>query len=169
MMPYTTRTGTGAVVASFGLAIVLAIIPLPEWLRYLRPEWVTLMVIFWSLAVPGRINVGTGWILGLIIDILYGTLIGQHALALAVVSFITARLHQQIRIYPMWQQALSVFTLVALNQLLVVWVKGIAGQPPKTWFYWVPSLTSALIWPWLYIFMREIQRRYKVMDERTGA
>lgn len=143
-------------------ALVLMIMPLPEWLRPFRPEWVTLAIIYWCLALPSRVNIGIAWLMGLIVDVLTGTLLGQHALAMAIVAFFTVRLHKQIRVYPLWQQSLSVFTLVALGQLLVVWIRGIAGDSPDSWLYWGPSLTSALVWPVVFLFLRDIRRKFRV-------
>jgi len=143
-------------------ALFFTVLPLPEWLRPFRPEWITLVVIYWCLALPARVNIGVAWIMGLIVDVLTGTLLGQHALSMAIVAFFTVRLHKQIRVYPLWQQSLSVFTLVALGQLLVVWIRGIAGDSPDSWLYWGPSLTSAMVWPVVFIFLRDIRRKFRV-------
>ncbi len=156
------RQGGGVIVLTFVAALMLMLLPLPEWARMLRPEWAPLVLIYWCLALPGRVNVGIGWLLGLVVDVLLGSLLGQHALAYAVIAFITVKLHKQIRVYPLWQQALSVFTLVALGQLLVVWIKGITGEAPDTWTYWLPSLTSAVLWPWLYLVLRDLRRKFRV-------
>ena len=121
-----------------------------------------LVLIYWCLALPGKVNIGIAWIVGLFLDVLTGTLLGQHALALAVVAFVTAKLHKQVRVYPIWQQALSVFTLVALGQLLVVWIKGIIGESPQTWLYWAPSITSAVIWPWIFVMLRSVRRKFRI-------
>ena len=154
--------GGATIVVTFLIALVLTAMPLPEWARAFRPEFVTLVLIYWCLALPTRVNVGIGWVAGLVVDVLHGTLLGQHALSLAVVAYLAVNLHQQIRVYPLWQQALSIFTLIALNQLLVVWVKGIVGEAPDTWLYWAPSITSALLWPWLFIILRDVRRRFRV-------
>ncbi len=156
------RRGGGIILISFVVAMALMVLPLPEWLREFRPEWVTLVVIYWCLALPNRVNIGFAWLAGLFVDVLTGTLMGQHALAMAVVAFVTVKLHKQIRVYPLWQQALSVFTMVALGQLLVVWIKGIVGESPQSWLYWGPSITSALVWPWVFAIMRNLRRSYKV-------
>lgn len=154
--------GTGAVVITFAVALMLMIIPLLDWMRPFRPEFTTLVLIYWCMAIPSRVNVGIGWFIGLCEDVLAGTLMGQHALALAVVAFVTVKVHKQVRVYPIWQQALSVFVLVLLSQLLVVWIKGIVGEPPRSWLYWIPSVTSALLWPWTYALLRDVRRKFRV-------
>jgi len=108
------------------------------------------------------VNVGVGWVAGIIVDVLNGSLLGQHAMAYAVIAYVTVKLHKQIRIYPLWQQALSIFTLIALSQLLIAWIRGIVGDAPNSWLYWLPSLTSAVIWPWLYLLLRDVRRKFRV-------
>jgi len=156
------KQGGKVVFATFVLAMLLTIMPLPEWLRPYRPEWVALVLIYWCIATPIKVNIGVAWIAGLCMDVLTGTLLGQHALALAVIAFVAVKLHKQIRVYPLWQQALSVFTMIALGQLLIVWIKGIAGESPQTWVYWAPSITSAFIWPWVFVFLRNLRRSYRI-------
>jgi len=161
-MAEVKKQGGKIVFATFVLAMILTIMPLPEFIRAYRPEWVALVLIYWCIAIPTKVNIGVAWIAGLFIDVLTGTLLGQHALALAVIAFVAVKLHKQIRVYPLWQQALSVFTMIALGQLLIVWIKGIVGESPQTWIYWAPSITSAIIWPWVFVFLRGLRRSYRI-------
>ena len=161
-MAEVKKQGGKIVFATFVLAMILTIMPLPEFIRAYRPEWVALVLIYWCIAIPTKVNIGVAWIAGLFIDVLTGTLLGQHALALAVIAFVAVKLHKQIRVYPLWQQALSVFTMIALGQLLIVWIKGIVGESPQTWVYWAPSITSAIIWPWVFVFLRGLRRSYRI-------
>ncbi|MDH5692290.1 MAG: rod shape-determining protein MreD [Gammaproteobacteria bacterium] len=154
--------GTSVIILTFLLAMILTILPMPEWAGYIRPEWVGLVLVYWCMALPTRVNVGVGWVAGIIVDVLNGSLLGQHAMAYAVIAYVTVKLHKQIRIYPLWQQALSIFTLIALSQLLIAWIRGIVGDAPNSWLYWLPSLTSAVIWPWLYLLLRDVRRKFRV-------
>ena len=87
-MTLARHHGGGAIVFTFIIALLLTIMPLPEWARYLRPDWVGLVLIYWCLAVPERVGVITGWLMGLLVDLLTGAILGQHALALTVVAWI---------------------------------------------------------------------------------
>lgn len=151
-----------AIAASFTVAFLLTMLPLPDWAGPGRPEWVVMVLIYWCLALPDRIGAGTGWFAGLLLDVVRGAILGQHALALSLVAFLAVHFHQRIRVYPLWQQALSVLMLVALNQMLVLWIKGVVGQLPGTWIYWMPSVTSMLLWPWVYLLLRDLRRRFRV-------
>ncbi|MBD3671255.1 MAG: rod shape-determining protein MreD [Gammaproteobacteria bacterium] len=154
--------GSIIIALSFILALVLTIMPLPELIEPFRPAWVPMVLIYWSMALPNRIGVALGWLVGLFLDVATGALLGQNALALALLAFLTLQLHQRIRVYPLGQQALSVLMLIALYQILVVWVRGIIGHPPESWLYWMQSLTSMLFWPVVFVVLRGVRRQYKV-------
>lgn len=161
-MTYAGHHGGWAIALSFVAALMLTMLPLPDWAALFRPEWVAMVLIYWCLALPDRVGVGVGWSVGLLLDVVRGALLGQNALALALVAYLTLHLHRRIRIYPLWQQSLFVLLMVALNQMLVLWVKGVSGQPPDDWLYWLPSLTSMLFWPWAFLILRDLRRQYQV-------
>ena len=154
--------GSGAVFASFIAAFVLTIIPLPDWGDALRPEWVALVLIYWCMAIPQRIGVGIAWISGLFLDVIRGGLLGQQALSLCIIAYITLKLYQRIRVAPLWQQAFSILILMILHQLVILWVKGIIGQSPQSWTYWLPSITSMALWPVIFSSLREYRRHYRI-------
>jgi len=64
--------------------------------------------------------------------------------------------------FPRWQQAVVVLLLVAANNLLVLWIKNLAGQAPATWGYLTPAIVSMLLWPWLFVILRDIRRHGNV-------
>lgn len=145
---------------SFIAALMLTVMPLPVWAQPYRPEWVTLVLIYWCIALPHRIGVGIGWGVGLLLDVARDTLLGQHALSLALVAYVALKLHRRIRVAPVWQQAISVLVLVATEQMISLWVKGIIGQSPWSVNYWLPSFVSMLIWPLMFGILRGVRRRY---------
>ena len=161
-MRMTHRHGGWAIVLSLLVALTLTLLPLPEWAAPYRPDWVALVLIYWCLALPDRVGVGIGWMLGLLLDVLSGTLLGQHALGMTVIAYLAVKLHQRVRLFPTWQQALTVMLLLLLNQLLVLWVNGIIGRPAHSGLYWAPSLTGMLLWPWLFAVLRGMRRRFRV-------
>lgn len=154
--------GGWVIFASFVIALMLVALPLPGWAEHLRPQWVVLVMIYWCMALPHRFGIGFSWLAGLFVDVLTGALLGQHALAYAVVAYVVIKLYQRVRVFPLWQQALLVFVLVLLSQLLTLWIKGAIGKVPDSWTYWLPSITSTLIWPWAFLLMRDIRRRFRV-------
>jgi len=135
------------VIATIIVALMLTIIPLPDWLEPFRPDWVALTLIYWAMILPRTWSVGSAWIVGLILDVAQGTLLGQHGLALCVVIFVTVRMHLLMRVFPAGQLMASVFSLLALYQFIVFWVNGVAGVPVEAIQYWAPVISGTLIWP----------------------
>lgn len=154
--------GGATILLSFILALLLQMFALPDWAQSLRPDWVALVLIYWCIALPERVGVVIGWLAGLMLDVSNGALLGQNALALAIVAYLALRLHQRIRLFPLWQQSVSVLLLITLHLMLVLWIKGAVGQSTETWAYWLPAVTSMLLWPPVYIVLRGLRRSYRV-------
>jgi rod shape-determining protein MreD len=161
-MSEMSRTGTGVILVTLGLALFLTILPTPVWAEYFRPQWVAMALIYWALALPARIGVFWAWGTGLVLDVTSGTVLGQHALSLSVPVYLAVELHRRIRIFPLPQQAVSVWVLLLLERLLSLWVLGATGQPTPTLWYWMPTFIGMLLWPWLFILLRDVRRRFAI-------
>ncbi len=146
------------ILLSFMLAIMLTEAPMPAPLEWGRPQWTALVLIYWVAALPHRVGPWYGWIVGLLLDILQGSLLGVHALSLALIAVIVQSLHQRFRMYPVWQQALFVLVMVGLYQLLLNWGQSLRGASSDSLLFLLPSLVSAFIWPWLFVLLRSIRR-----------
>ncbi len=151
-----------AIPLSLIVALMLTMLPMPDWTIWFRPAWVLLVLTYWSMMMPQYANVGTAWTVGLMLDVLNGTLLGEHALALTIAIYFVVRMHSQLRMYTVLQQALWVFIFVMLYQFVLFCVQGFLGGLPKTWLYWSSSATSMLLWPWVYIIMRAYCRHLKM-------
>ena len=116
------------------IALILTLLPMPGWTAWLRPAWVLLALIYWSMDKPYRVNVGTAWIVGIILDVLNGTLLGEHALALTIVIYTVVRMHSRLQMFPLLQQGLSIFLLVLFYQFILYCVQGFIGELPQAGF-----------------------------------
>ena len=148
------------IAGSFVVAFILASITGPAWLEPLRPDWVALVLIYWCLAMPDRIGLGTAWLVGLLLDVVYGSLLGQHALAKTLVAFLVLKLHLRIRIFPAWQQALVVGLILVINHIIIIWVRGMSGQADAPGTLWFTIIVGMAIWPALFSLLRKTRRRY---------
>lgn len=154
--------GYGIILLTFLVAYVLAVIPLPAWLIWARPEWVALVLVYWTIALPHRVGIATGLLLGLGLDVLEGAVLGQNALALIAVALLSLVLYQRLRVYSLWQQASVVFMLVGINQLICQWVQNLQGVGAGSLLFLLPAVTSALLWPLALHVLRGLRRRYRV-------
>lgn len=147
---------------SLFFAMVLALLPMPDWTVWLRPAWVLLILIYWAMILPQHINVGAAWTMGLVVDLLTDTMLGEHALAYTVIIYLVTRIHLRLRIYPMLQQGISILFFMLLYQFILYCSQGFIGHLPQSNLYWLSSFTSMLLWPWLFILMRDYRRWLKV-------
>lgn len=153
------------VIPTMIFSLMLVLLPLPEWAHAFRPDWVTLFMIYWAMAMPEFVGLLTAWIFGLLLDVAQGTILGQHALGLVLVIWVVQMTYLRIRVASLLQQALVIFALLMAKLLLTLWVSGLVGQAPENiTLYLLPSITGALIWPWLFIVLRDIRRRYTLTN-----
>jgi rod shape-determining protein MreD len=132
---------------SVALGLVLAIVPLPEWLSPVRPDLALLAVIYWILASPRIAGLGYAWLAGLFLDVLRGMTLGQHALAFVLVAFLTHRAQLRMRMFPILHQAAAVMVLLAVYHFVLFWTDGLTGHGYTGWNRWLPVLSGALLWP----------------------
>jgi rod shape-determining protein MreD len=143
-------------IATLIAALFLTILPLPFWAEPYRPRWLALTLIFWCLTQPLRIGVFWGFGAGLVLDVSQGALLGQHALTLSLVAFLAVELNRRIIAFPAWQQAVSIWLILLLERLINLWIMGATGYPTPSLVYWLPTLTSALLWPWLAALLQAL-------------
>jgi rod shape-determining protein MreD len=154
--------GYSVIFLTFVVAYVLAVIPFPQWLQWGRPEWLALVLIYWCIALPHRVGIATGLVLGVGLDVLEGAVLGQNAFALVVVALLSLVLYQRLRVYSLWQQSAVVFILVGINQLICQWVQNLEGLGARTVLFLLPAFSSALLWPVVLHLLRSLRRTYRV-------
>jgi rod shape-determining protein MreD len=150
------------IIASFLAAYVLAVLPMPQWLLWVRPEWVALVLIYWTIALPHRVGILTGLALGILLDALEGAALGQNAFALVVVALLSLTLYQRLRVFSVLQQAGTVFVLVGINQLVCQWVQNLEGVGNPDLLFLLPAVSSALLWPFVLHTLRSVRRYFMV-------
>jgi len=156
------RAGSWVVAFSFLAAFLLGGLPLPGWLERFRPDWVAMVLIYWRLALPHRFGIGTGWWIGLLVDVGRGALLGQHALAFAAVAYLAGQTHRRLRLFSPWRQAFSVLVFLLVKQFLVFWISGVIGYPPRDGWYLAPAVGGMICWPLLFVVLRDVRRYFQI-------
>ena len=143
LMKKINTHGGNVIFITFLVAFILSMVPLPQMLQAIRPEFFIIVLIYWCIALPNRIGVGFGWITGLIYDVSMDSLLGQHALTFALIAYLAIKLHQRIRVFPVWQQALTIFVLMMFQGTITLWIKGMIGNAPPLSVFLLPAMSTA--------------------------
>jgi rod shape-determining protein MreD len=151
-----------AIALSLMCALVLQIMPLPAFVDLYRPEWVLLVLCYWTLALPHRVNIGVAFINGLILDILLGSSLGVHSFAMCVSIYVLAANYQRLRNYSLWQQAIVIGIISAFYNLVVFWLQHLLTDVYFLITYMWPVVSSMIIWPWLFWLLRKLRRQLRI-------
>lgn len=140
------REATAQIALSCVIALVLAMLPLPFWLAVFRPAFLVLVVMYWSTMAPYAGGLLLGFLCGLALDVFQGPLIGQHAFALSLITYLAVRFSLQMRAKPIFEQSLYVLAALVLYEAVLFLIDGFTGRG-TTSFRWLYAPVSALIWP----------------------
>jgi len=152
------RNNWWASTLSLVLTLALVAVPLPDSVAPLRPDWVAVVLLYWSLMAPRHFSLLTAFWMGIALDTLSGALLGQNALALLVVVYLAEKFHLRLRVFPMSQLAITVFLLLGLYEFVLFWIDGMAGRSVPLVERWVPPLTGTLVWVLLYMMFDRRER-----------
>ncbi|NER66001.1 rod shape-determining protein MreD [Pseudomonas sp. MAFF212427] len=159
----STRSRNGWVVwLTFLIGLLLSVWPTLPFMEIFRPLWLALLLAFWTLNLPHKVGMTTAFVLGLAEDVLYGTLLGQNALVLTLITFLVLSLQQRLRMFPMWQQSLVILVIFGLAQLVQLWLSALTGNRQPTLALVWPAVISALLWPWISFALRGLRRRLSI-------
>ena len=141
------------------LSIVLIIIPVPDLINSYRLPWLMMTVIYFSIFNVSLIGVLSAWFAGLILDLMAGGLMGENAMIISIISYLSYRFRFQIRVYPTWQIMVVVLLLLSLGELLSLWIQGVSGTMNPSIVDWINISIAVIIWP---LFMGFIQKMESV-------
>ncbi len=130
----------------FSLLGAFALNQLPVGRFYFMPDWVALVLLFWCVREPRRVGMFSAFLLGVLMDVAFGNLFGQHPLAYVVMAYLGAALSRRILWFPLSQQALHVFPLLLGCQVWMVLIRLVAGDEFPGVTYFASSVVAALLW-----------------------
>ncbi|MFV9997206.1 MAG: rod shape-determining protein MreD [Arsenophonus endosymbiont of Dermacentor nuttalli] len=147
---------------SFLIAIILEQMPWPEQFIYYRPTWLVLILVYWVMALPHWVSVGTGFFLGILMDLIQGSALGVQALSYSMICYLVSYKHQLLRNMALWQQSLVIAGLSVIMNFTIFWAEFLSSlvlfHPEIFW----NCLINAILWPWMFLLLRKVRRQFLV-------
>lgn len=139
-------------------ALLLGLLPLPDAIAPLRPFWMALVLAYWVLEHGDDNGLGFAFFVGLLLDVMQGTLLGEYALRLVVIAFLLDRFRSRLRFYPIWQQVLAIAALLANDWIVGAIVHAFLGQPQHVFATLGSAAVGALLWGPVHALLATLDR-----------
>lgn len=130
-------------------ALVLSIIPLPDLIAEFRPPWMLLLVLYLEYFLPSKFKLTSLLLVGLLLDVLLSTVIGEHSFVLLLVTWIASNKSRRFQFFAMPQQICFIGFLCLLYQALISFIDSLLGFNYSLFLPVASAFTSMLFWPWI--------------------
>jgi len=151
------------ILGSLLLALALQMLPLGAWAG--RPDLLAVVLVFWNVHQPRRVNVGLAFLFGLLLDVHQGAVLGQHALAYTLLSYGAVLVHRRLLWFGVAEQALQVVPLFVLAHAVSLLARLVAGDMFPGWWLLLAPLCEAALWPLVSWLLLAPQRRAPDPDQ----
>ena len=134
----------------------------PEWMGWLRPHWVLLAIVFWTLAAPRLLSLPLVWPFGFAVDVANSDPLGLNGAIFALATFVITRFRHQLRTYSPLLQAVAAAVLFFAAELVSQLVRNIAMDQPYSPTLWASTLASTLVWLFANLLIQRKQNQHLV-------
>ena len=145
------------------LAFVLNLVPLGR--HPALPDLMAVVLVFWNVHQPRRVGVGLAFLFGLLMDVHEGALLGQHALAYTLLSFVAITIHRRLTWFGLAEQALQILPVFAAAHVVALLVRLAVGGMFPGWSLLLSPIFEAALWPLMTVLLLAPQRRAPDPDE----
>jgi len=139
------------------VALMLMLLPLPPAVQPLRPYWLALVLAYWVIEDPDHVGLGLAFIIGLLGDLVTGSVFGEQALRLVVMAYILQRFRARLRFFPVSQQALAIGGLLLNDCIVNAAIRIAVGMAPLHPLHWASPLTGMILWPLAYVALDSLR------------
>src|SRR5688572_4838613 len=128
------------------VALLLMLLPMPQSLEPMRPYWLGLAMAYWVMEDPERVGMGFAFVIGILADLVVGSLLGEQALRLVVMTFILQRFRARLRFFPVWQQSLAIGGLLMNDRIVTAALHLMLGAPAPPTLAWLAPVIGMVLW-----------------------
>jgi rod shape-determining protein MreD len=158
-MNMARREPRWAVTFTVLIALIAQAVQLPDWLMVVRPSFIGLVIIYWSIYSPHAGGIFAAWAAGLALDVFKGEVLAQNALAIALIAYVTMTFHQRLRNQTLVQQSLFVCAMLWVNEAVVWGIEGWSGNTVASPWRWIQPMIGAMLWPFIALLVGRTHAR----------
>ncbi|MDI1351236.1 MAG: rod shape-determining protein MreD [bacterium] len=133
----------------FITALILTILPMPELISVFRPPWILLLVLYIEYFLPGKFKLFTLTLVGLLLDVLLSTVLGEHSFALLLVTWIASTKSRRFQFFSMIQQICVIGFFCLLYQATISLLDALLGFNYNLMMPIASAGFGMFIWPWI--------------------
>lgn len=148
------------IICTFIVALVMETLPWSKELQALRPAWLMLVLFYWILAIPNKMNIGWAWCIGIIWDLILGATLGIHALFFTVLSYFIAVYSTQLRNLSLLLQSILVIFTISIIQIGIYLIERTIYPIQFNFLVLVGAVFSGILWPWVFLLLRILRRKF---------
>lgn len=149
----------------FSLLVAMMLNMLPVGRLAWMPDFLAVVLVFWSVHQPLRIGITIAFLFGLAVDVHQASLLGQHALAYTTLSYFAITIHRRLLWFTVPSQAVQVLPLFVASHAIEMAIRLLAGGAyPGPTILLAPVLEAAL-WPVVSVLLLAPQRRAPDPDQ----
>lgn len=135
-------------------ANILTVLPLPAQISGIRPAWVLLCLLYLQMYLPKYFHVWVVLCLGLGLDALLSTPMGEHAFALLVTTWLMVGKTHRFMFFSIMQQMLIIGLACGCYQLILFIVDGSFGHMTAVSTVLGVALSGMIFWGLLPMLLR---------------
>jgi rod shape-determining protein MreD len=135
----------------FIVALILSILPIPALVTGFRPPWVLLFVLYIEYYLPGSFKLVSLLFVGLLLDVLLSTFIGEHSFALLLVTWLASSKSRRFQFFTMFQQLFLVGVFCLLYESIITFIDSLLGLHYVVWSPIASASIGMFFWPWIKV------------------
>lgn len=135
--------------------LILSIVPIPNTIAEFRPTWVLLLMFYLQFIRTEYFSVVLVFLIGLCLDVLLSTVLGEHAFALLLTAWIASDKARRFKFFQIGHQLILILFFSIVYQLLIFGMEIILGYDYLFKTSLSIALVNVMIWPLFYVLMNK--------------
>ena len=130
------------------------------------PDLLAVTLVFWNVHQPRRVGIGAAFFFGLLMDVHQGAVLGQHAEAYTLLSFLAITMHRRLLWFGLAEQALQILPVFIVAHAVSLVVRLLSSGSFPGWTMLLAPVFEALLWPVISWVLLAPQRRAPDPDDQ---